>query len=170
MKKSLIIPYVGVASLAFGLGWTFSTNTTFNKIIHNNTTVITTIPFSEAALIEQLNKCNIKYPHIVLAQAKLESSNFSSENFKKNNNLVGLRKARRRVTTSLSEKNTYAYYRDWVDCIYDICMWQSSFANNASSEEEYFRILQEKYAEDPQYVNKLKNIIEKGKLRAIFED
>ena len=39
-----------------------------------------------------------------------------------------------------------------------------------SSENEYFSKLQEKYAEDSTYVSKLKNIIQKEKLKKIFED
>ena len=163
-------PYVGAALLAFGLGWVSSTSNTFNKIIHNNTTIVTTIPFSENALVEQLNKCNVKYPHIVLAQAKLESNNFTSQVFKQNNNLFGMRKARRRITSSQSEKNTYAYYRDWVDCVYDYAMYQSEVMCSVSNEDEYFIKLGERYAEDPMYVSKLKGMIKTNKLKSIFED
>lgn len=164
------MPYVGALALAFGLGWMSSTNTIFNRIIHNNTTIVTTIPFSEDALIEQLNKCNVKYPHIVLAQAKLESNNFTSKVFKENNNMFGMRKARRRITSSQSEKNTYAYYRDWVDCVYDYAMYQSEVMCSVSNEDGYFAKLGEKYAEDPLYVTKLKGMIKQKKLKTIFED
>jgi hypothetical protein len=39
-------------------------------------------PFSEDELIELLKELNIKFPHIVLAQAQLESSNYNSNIFR----------------------------------------------------------------------------------------
>jgi len=56
-----------------------------------NTLVInvndTTKNFSEEKLIELLKTLNVKYPHIVLAQAKIESANYTSKIFKENHNL-----------------------------------------------------------------------------------
>ena len=157
------------------IGWISGTNKyIINKITHTTEVTDTLIvhgeKFSEEKLVELLKNCNIKFPYIILAQAKLESGDFKSKIFKQNNNLVGLRKARRRLTTALSEKNGYAYYRDWVDCVFDIGMWQSTFACNITSETEYFQILSEKYAEDTQYIEKLKNIIKKEKLMKIFDN
>ena len=151
-----------------------SSNIIINKIIHINqvdTTIVTqSKPFSEEALIELLKDCNMKYPHIVLAQAKVESGNFKSKLFKQNHNMFGMRKARQRITTAQSEKNTYSFYRDWMDCVYDYAMYQSTVMCTISNEDEYFARLGERYAEDPAYVNKLKEIIKNEKLKTIFED
>ena len=114
--------------------------------------------------------CNIKYPHIVLAQAKQESGHFTSRIFKQNHNMFGMRKARQRITSAQDEKNTYAFYRDWMDCVYDMGMYQSSVMCNVSNENEYFAKLGARYAEDPMYITRLKNIIEKEKLKTIFEE
>lgn len=127
-------------------------------------------PFDEDALIEAIEGCNLKYPYIVLAQAKLESANFTSKVFKQNNNMFGMRKARVRITAARGELNTYAYYRDWVDCVYDYAMYQSSVMCNVSNENEYFAKLGARYAEDTAYVPKLKKIIKDENLKAIFED
>ena len=43
--------------------------------------------FSEDAMMKLLVNLNIKFPHIVMAQAKLESSNFKSKIFNSTNNL-----------------------------------------------------------------------------------
>jgi uncharacterized FlgJ-related protein len=166
---------VGAFAVLFILGWLSGTNNYIvNKFI-NTTEVTDTLtihgqPFSEEALVETLKKCNVKYPHIVLAQAKLESGNFSSKIFKQNHNMFGMRKAKQRITTAESEKNGYAYFRDWVDGIHDYCMYQSSVLCNITNEDEYFAKLSEKYAEDTTYVSKLKNIIKNEKLKKIFED
>lgn len=167
------LKYAGVLVIAFGLGWITSTNKIVNRII-NKTTVDTlvfhTTPFSEEALIILLKESNMKYPHIILAQAKLESNNFKSAAFKRNNNMLGMKRAYQRITTAQNKKDTYAVYRDWVDCVYDVGMWQAVFACDIDSEEEYFKKLGEKYAEDPLYVPKLKNIVKKEKLKTMFED
>lgn len=127
-------------------------------------------PFSEDALINLLENSNIKYPYIVLAQAKLESAYFTSKIFKSNNNMFGMRKARQRITTAECEKNTYAYYKTWEDCVYDYGLWQNNVICGISSEEDYFNKLSERYAEDTMYVSKLKTIIKAEKLKNIFKD
>lgn len=162
---------LGTLALVFGLGWASNTKV-ISKIFYgkNDTIQIPTIKFSEQALIETLMDCNIKYPHIVLAQAKLESGNFTSKVFKQNHNMFGMKKAKRRITSSQEGNNSYAFYRDWVDCVYDYGMWSQNMLCNVSSESEYFNKLQERYAEDSMYVSKLKTIIEKEKLKALFEE
>lgn len=163
--------YIGIPVATFGLGWALSTNTYITNIIHRTDTIQNgNVGFSEDALIGLIKDCNIKYPYIVLAQAKLESSHFTSELFKKNNNMFGMKKARRRITSSQDEKGSYAYYRDWMDCIYDYAMYQSEVMCSVSNEDEYFAKLKERYAEDPQYVDKLRYIIKTEKLKNIFED
>lgn len=162
---------VGGFIFLFILGWLSGTNNyiikRFNKteIVESNKT-----PFSEENLIKMFKDCNIKYPYIVLAQAKLESGNFTSKLFRENNNMFGMRKARQRITTAQTEKGNYAYYRDWLDCVYDYAMYQSSVMCTVNNETEYFSKLGERYAEDSTYVSKLKNIIKKEKLKSIFED
>ena len=86
-----------VLVLVFVLGY-FSRGTIIERIFHKGETVfVHPKTFSEDELVELLNNCNIKYPYIVLAQAKLESSNFTSKIFRQNSNLFGMRKARQRM-------------------------------------------------------------------------
>jgi len=166
---------VGAFAILFILGWLSGTNNYIVQKFTHKTEVTDTLiihgeRFSEDALIILFKECNVKYPHIVLAQAKLESGNFKSKIFKQNNNMFGMRKARQRITSAQSEKNTYAFYRDWVDCVYDYCMYQSSVLCNVTNEDEYFAKLSARYAEDSTYVSKLKDIIKKEKLKSIFEE
>ncbi len=166
---------IGTFIILFTLGWMSGTNHYIvnkwtNKIEVTDTFIIHGEPFSEEALVKTLKNCNIKYPHIILAQAKLESANFTSKVFKQNHNMFGMRMAKVRLTTAERENNMYAMYRDWKEGVYDMGMWQSAMVCNINNEEEYFNKLQEKYAEDTTYVSKLKNIIKKSKLRRLFED
>lgn len=162
---------IWILILMFTLGY-FSRTTIVERIFHTKTNTVTIHPkkFNETELVELLNRCNIKYPYIVLAQAKLESNNFTSKIFLSNSNMFGMRKARQRITSAHSEKNTYAFYESWSDCVYDYCMYQSTIMCSVTTEEGYFARLGERYAEDPQYVIKLKNIIQKQKLKLLFEE
>ena len=87
---------VGIAIL-IAIGWLLgSNNFIINKIIHKNEVVGTLVvhgeKFTEKKLVELLKDCNFKYPYIILAQAKLESGNFTSSLFRSNNNMFGMKK------------------------------------------------------------------------------
>ena len=160
-----------IFSVLFTLGWLSGTNNYIINRFHKTEIIDTSaVPFSEENLIKLIKDCNIKYPHIVLAQAKLESGNFKSKLFKNNNNIFGMKKARQRITSSQGERNNYAYYRDWIDCVYDYAMYQSNAMCEVNSESEYFAKLGARYAEDSTYVSKLKDIIVKENLKSIFEE
>jgi len=171
-KKTYAYITCGVG-LLLTIGWFTGTNTyIINKINHTTEVTDTMLvhgeKFSEKSLIRLLKDCHIKYPYIVLAQAKLESGNFTSKLFKNNSNMFGMRLAKQRVTTALGEKNEYAHYRDWIDCVHDYGMWSQIAVSHINSEDEYFTKLSERYAEDSTYVIKLKNIIKKENLKNTF--
>ena len=84
--------------------------------------------------------------------------------------MFGMKQPKRRVNSSDGEQNGYAYYRDWVDCVYDYNMYQLVVMCEISTEEQYLHKLSARYAEDTSYVIKLKNIINNEKLKYLFED
>ena len=47
-------------------------------------------PFSEEKMIALMKELNMKFPHIALAQSKIETNNFKSKIFKENHNLFGM--------------------------------------------------------------------------------
>jgi uncharacterized FlgJ-related protein len=53
--------------------------------------------FDEEKFINLLKELNVKFPHIVMAQALLETGNFKSKVFLQNHNLFGMRQARVRM-------------------------------------------------------------------------
>lgn len=99
----------------------------------------------------------IQHPEIALAQMKIESGNYQSGIAKKNNNYFGMRHPAQRLTVSLGQKNGYARYRNWAYSVIDYGLWQRRYAYNLT-EEEYLTKLSNAYAEDPNYVSKVKNI------------
>lgn len=117
--------------------------------------------FSQEKLKEYILDLNIRFPHIVMAQAILETNRFNSKIFKENNNLFGMKNATQRPTTTTGTENGHAFYNSWKESVQDYAMFQAAYLNDLRSEEEYFTYLKANYAEDTLYVNKLKEIIKK---------
>ena len=125
--------------------------------------------FSEEKLIEMLINLNVKFPHIVLAQSKLETGYFKSRVFKQNNNLFGMKEARIRVNTAKGTNLNHAYYDSWKESVYDYAFYQSRYMHTAKTEAEYFAALDASYAEARKYSQSLKTIIKRENLKEIFK-
>lgn len=125
--------------------------------------------FNEDKLIDKLKELNVKFPYIVLAQAKLETGNFTSKIFKENNNLFGMREAKQRITTAAGTENNHAYYHSWQESILDYAFYQCRYLSGINTEEQYFNYLKQSYAEDPKYINRLSDIIAHQKLKEKFQ-
>lgn len=115
--------------------------------------------FNPNRLKEYITELNIKFPHIVYAQARLESGNFKSQIFKTNNNLFGMKVARKRPTTNKGEENGHAYYDNWKESVQDYAFFQAAYLNDIKTENQYMQYLQTNYAGSPNYVNLLNDII-----------
>lgn len=112
--------------------------------------------FSEEKLIEEIKRLNFRFPHIVLAQAQIESGHFSSPIFIENHNMFGMREARVRANLARGTKRSHAYYDTWKESLYDYALYYSSYLAKMRTEEQYYNYLDQSYAEDPNYVSKVK--------------
>ena len=120
------------------------------KIVHT----ITEAPVNFLAkspkegLLEALHYYNVKYPEIVYAQAILETANFTSNLCVKDNNLFGL----------YNSKNKEFYqFGHWVN---SIIAYIEYIQYKYNPQENYYDfLLRIGYAEDPEYINKVKNIV-----------
>lgn len=114
---------------------------------------------NDSILLSYLKDMRVSHASIILAQAKLESDNYTSELFQENRNLFGMKVAMRRTTTSTTSIGGYQAYCNWRESVMDYAFWQ--FSNNIDklSNEEYLDYLGKKYATDPNYIIKLKKII-----------
>lgn len=124
--------------------------------------------FSEENLVELIKQWNIKFPHIVLAQSMLETNNYKSSIFKENHNLFGMKEAKRRVTVSKGTNRNHAYYNNWIESLLDYGFYQSHYLNEIRTEQQYFNYLSQYYAEDSNYITKIKKIIKEKKLKNKF--
>ena len=127
-----------------------------------NVKVLNEMDFSKDNLIKYLKQINIKYPHIVFAQSQLETGYFTSDIFKENHNLFGMRQARQRATTAKGTQYKHAYYDHWQSSVLDYALYQNKYLSKLKSERAYFNYLKENYAEDKTYIPKLKKIIKKN--------
>ncbi len=107
-----------------------------------NKNVIISDTFSEAALKNEIKMNNIKFPEIVYAQARLETGNFTSNYFKKRNNLFGFR-----------NRKGYMFFKSWKDCVKFYADWQNKYYGGG---DYYDFLILINYAEDKNYINKLK--------------
>ena len=161
--------------ILFIAGWLSGTNKYIINHFVNKTEVVDTVvvegtPFSEDAFIELLKEVNVKYPYIVLAQAKIESGNYTSEIFKGNHNLFGMKQARKRTTTAIGTKNGHAYYTSWISSVYDYAMYQNNVMCDVQSEDGYYAKLGESYATDSTYATVIKNTVDNLKLKKQFDE
>jgi uncharacterized FlgJ-related protein len=134
------------------------------KIVYKTKTVLVDNKdeFSEEKLKEFMLQINIKFPHIVFAQAKLESGNFTSSSFVKDNNIFGMKISKSRPTMRSGSNNGYAKFKTWKDCVIDYAFYQASYLKKIKTEEEYMLHLEENYAESPIYIMSLKKMIERN--------
>jgi hypothetical protein len=119
--------------------------------------------FSPEKLRAYILELNIKFPHIVYAQARLETGNFKSQIFKTNHNLFGMKVATLRPTTNKGEENGHAYYEGWRESVVDYAFYQAQYLSDIKTEAEYLQYLKANYAEDPNYMAQLQVIIDKQK-------
>lgn len=111
---------------------------------------------NDSSLYKLLVANNAWYPDILIKQAKLESANYTSNIYKTNNNLYGMKKVGKRQTTQSEDKNGYGVYNNWCLSVLDRLLWDMfTFNNEKPSEEDYLKAM-EIYAEDPNYIKKLK--------------
>jgi len=115
--------------------------------------------FSPKKLREYILELNIKFPHIVYAQARLETGNFKSQIFKTNHNLFGMKVATLRPTTNKGEENGHAYYEGWRESVVDYAFYQAQYLSDIKTEAEYLQYLKANYAEAPNYMEQLQIIL-----------
>lgn len=125
--------------------------------------------FTEDKLIGMLNDLNVRYPHIVLSQSRIETGRYTSKIFKENNNLFGMRQARVRINTAKGTQYNHAFYETWRESVYDYAFYQARYLNTAKTEDEYFAILGQSYAESPTYVQVLRQEIKRHNLKDKFK-
>ena len=110
---------------------------------------------AEEGLMEALEYYDIHHPEIVYAQAILETGHFKSKGCTQDNNLFGLYNSR---------KGEYHKFNHWTESVEAYKTWIQYRYNPTNN---YYEFLQRiRYAGDPEYTIKLKQIVRKhGKVK-----
>lgn len=116
-------------------------------------------PITEETIFEMVDRLPFKYPDIIKAQILLETGHLTSEVYKHNNNLFGMRVAKQRLTLAKGENLKHAYFESVEDCVIDRLVYEAKYLNGLDR-EQYFHFLDRLYAEGDNYSNTLKQIIE----------
>lgn len=127
-----------------------------------------TAKFTEDKLIDKIDRLNFKFPHIVLAQSKLETGNFTSRIFVENHNCFGQKEAKVRLNLALGTQYGHAYYNNYEESLLDYALWYSTYADECKTETQLYQLLDRIYAEDGSYSRKLRKIVKDEKLNEIF--
>ena len=103
----------------------------------------TIVPLNKGNVLAELKKQQVPHANIVLAQSILETGNYTSKVCKNKNNLFGIRKG-----------NKYKSYNTWKESVSDYkCLISSRYKGG-----DYYEFLKRiRYAEDSEYINKLKD-------------
>ena len=92
----------------------------------------------------ELRKQGIPGADIVLAQARLETGNFTSARCKRDHNIFGIKHGKK-----------YATYRRWQDCVTD---YKRRVSSRYTGGDYYAFLRRIGYAREKEYINKVRRI------------
>lgn len=108
----------------------------------------------QEGLMEALEYYGVKHSQIVYAQAVLETGHFKSDLCLNDNNLFGLYN---------SKKGKYYKFDHWIE---SVIAYKDFIQYKYKPSEDYYKFLQRiGYAEDSNYISKLKGIVNKNDTR-----
>ena len=117
------------------------------KSVTCDTSFLMSKELNDSILYLALVHYKVKNPKAVLAQAKLESGNFTSSHYVTRNNFLGLYN---------SQKREYYKFDHWTDCIIS---YKTMIEYRLKDGENYYKFLSRiRYASDPSYIDKVKLI------------
>ena len=93
-------------------------------------------------VLREIERQGLPHPRIVLAQARLETGNFTSERCRRDHNLFGIKRNGR-----------YARYARWQDSVRD---YKERISSRYQGGDYYAFLRRIGYASDPRYTAKLK--------------
>jgi uncharacterized FlgJ-related protein len=179
LKRKKIMLYSLIVSISYGIGHYFSPVAAVKATeahVKNLTSTHENIDveeFSEEALLSFMKELKIKYPETVLAQARLESGNFTSDIFKENHNLFGMKVAEKRPTSAIGINRGHAQYNNWKESVVDYALFQSYIIaklpkNNRS---EYRNYIQKFYSETSDYLTRIDRTVkfDKSKIALAYQ-
>jgi hypothetical protein len=114
---------------------------------------------SPKRIYEYMKEIGVNQPEVVWAQVAVETG-FKSDILLESHNLFGMKKAVCRPNVQTGKARGHAVYHNWKMSVVDYAMWQSSTgAWKVKTQDGYLDFLNGRYAEDPGYIGKLREIL-----------
>ena len=111
---------------------------------------------NEENLREELEAREVDYPDIVVAQAIVETGNFTSGSCTEDNNLFGLR----------NSDLTYKKFPHWTQSVVKYKECAQSYTKKPATEQEYYEHLKRiGYAENPAYADVIRETVARMRSR-----
>ncbi|MEJ7695059.1 glucosaminidase domain-containing protein [Daejeonella sp.] len=159
MKK--YIYHVLVLALGYGIGFAYNAKGILNAA-ETAGSYRSGAPgdFSEKALIALMKELKIKYPEVALSQARLETGNFTSDIFKENHNLFGMKMAELRPTSAVGVNRGHALYTNWRESVIDYALFQSFTISRLKNitKDAYREHIQKYYSETSDYLVRIDRV------------
>lgn len=153
MKKKVISILLVSIILGFVNGYSLHHWIHDSRNVDNEVILLPEHPFylleevNEEVLYNTLKHYGFPNPAAITAQAVLESGNFKSRLCIRHNNLFGLYNSR---------KKSYFKFDSWISCVF---AYKDFILNKYKEGEDYYGFLSRiGYAEDPNYVEKVKKL------------
>ena len=156
-KEKVVVRALIISSVLIGVFWVgfMAGKCAYNKTVEDITKeqIVQEISF-EDSVYNYILELNIQHPEVVLRQARIESGNFKSRVFLENNNMFGMKIPNKRPNMVSGSNMGYAVYNNWQESVIDYALYQVYSGKNLSK-EDYIKMLNNNYAEDAEYLNKL---------------
>jgi uncharacterized FlgJ-related protein len=104
------------------------------------------IKLTEKEILKELIKQGCVLPNVAFAQMKIETGNFKSAICRENKNIAGIKTSKSKHVVGMNRG--HCSYKTYKDCIKDYVRIQNRYLKNIDG----------RYAENPQYVQKLKSL------------
>ena len=155
MKKALLIlVLLPIAIIVFAPGLNSDLNTKIEKWLSSSAEL------TQGNLSLALEINGIKASQIVEAQSCLETGYFQSSLCTRHNNLFGMKRPLKRLTTAIGATSEgFAIYDCWYDSVKDMKLFQEFYQSRGRDLTNYMQFLSSiDYAQDPYYLFKIRRI------------
>ena len=154
--RRIIIPILGIFLLFSSIGAGVA-----SKIIVEKIPIIykeKDVKFSPELVKSEIKSLHLPHSRIIESQILLETGNYSSQVFKLNNNLVGMRPTYSRMNTQNGEAMGFAVYDNWKESLRDYSLWIALYGNNLT-DDQYLELLDKVWASNQNYRINLEKLL-----------